>query len=571
MLAEGGPGGRCASVPPEIRAISSAYAHFACAFIAVLTAASVLWGPTPAVAAPASAEALGWSDPIQISVSTTAATPAVAAAGDRIHVFWLDRRGPTPSTGDLWHTVLSADGRRLRQAAILRSGVDTRLAAPTAASWNGRTAVAWMSRTAEGVTVEIGILDNDGSIERILRPDPEYREEAGRIALLPSPDGILYVVWSQFDRGRRQIWYVRVRPDEPGHSRPVPLVEGDAPALVVDPQPALFWWEGGGAGGFRLWTGVIDGGHLRDRRALTGAISLVAPLPVLPAVVDGAHVLLIPTLERAFSTSGRLYGMRLGSSETTPARVPLLGRTRVSDVSVASDGRTAYALWSQAVGRRQNSELHGARLVAGAQGFMDTPSRLTYTIPGSLRPAGAVLGGRIAAVWLEVAGLGEFSISFGTSASPRRHRFLLGITELDLFRPWGLLAFGALTAVSILPIALLIAAATLLPAAALLSVARMLAAPFRRMEEVLERPDVRVALLIAAAVAIQIAARGLIPGDPSTLLLVVPPLCVLLLVLTLFGGKLAGPLGRGLVAGALVLLGVMIALFPWGAAQLSQF
>lgn len=177
----------------------------------------------------------------------------------------------------------------------------------------------------------------------------------------------------------------------------------------------------------------------------------------------------------------------------------------------------------------------------------------------------------MAAVWLEVAGLGEFSISFGASAFPRRHRFLLGITELDLFRPWGLLAFAALTAVSVLPIALLIAAATLLPAAVLLSVAQMLAAPFRRIEGILERPTVRLAALIAAAVALQIVARGLIPGRPGPVLLAIPPLCAVPMTLALFGGQLAGTLGRGVAAGVLVLLGVMLALFPWGAVQLSQF
>jgi len=515
--------------------------------------------------------AIGWSDPIPLAATTAAVPPAIAVTADRVQVFWLDRRGPTASTGDLWHTVLSLDGRPVRPPARIRTGVDTRLAFPAAVSWNGRVAAAWMSRSPEGVAVEIGILDPHGNVQAILRPDPVPREEAGRIALSVSKDGTLHAAWSQFDGERRRIWYARIRADDLRSHPPVAVAAGDAPALLLTPEPSLFWWESVGAGGFRLMMGVLDTAQVSDRKALTGTISLVAPLPVLPAVVGGERIVLIPTLERAFSTSGQLYAIRLRPLESTPVRVSLLGRTRVSDVSLAQREGMAVAVWSQPVGRRQNSELYGARLLGGEQGFLDTPSRLTYTIPGSLRPAAAITAGRPAAVWLEVTGFGEFSLSFGTSAAPRRHRFLLGITELDPFRPGALLAFAALTAVSILPIALLLAAATLLPAAVLLAVAQMLVAPFRRLDTFLRRPVVRVAALIAAAVAIQIAARGLIPGRPTPLLLAVPALCLTPPVVALLAKQISGSLGRGLIVGGLVLLSAMVALFTWGAGQLSQF
>jgi hypothetical protein len=73
------------------------------------------------------------------------------------------------------------------------------------------------------------------------------------------------------------------------------------------------------------------------------------------------------------------------------------------------------------------------------------------------------------------------------------------------------------------------------------------------------------------AIAIQIAARGLIPGMPTPLLLAIPPACAAPPVVALLARRTTGPLGGALTAGGLVFLGVMIALFPWGAGQLSQF
>ena len=74
------------------------------------------------------AAALGWSDPVPIASTSAAMPPAVAVVDGRVHVFWLDRLGPTASTGDLWHAVLSSDGRVTRSPSRLRSAVDIRFA-----------------------------------------------------------------------------------------------------------------------------------------------------------------------------------------------------------------------------------------------------------------------------------------------------------------------------------------------------------------------------------------------------------------------------------------------------------
>ena len=262
--------------------------------------------------------------------------------------------------------------------------------------------------------------------------------------------------------------------------------------------------------------------------------------------------------------------MRIGTGDGLPLRVPVLGQSRVSDASLSQDDGAAVAIWSQAVGRRQNSELHAARLRGSGEAFLEPPSRLTYTIPGSLRPAAALIAGAPAAVWLEVTGFGEFSLSFGTSAAPRRHRFLLGLTELDLYRPGALLTFAALAAASVLPIALLLTATTLLPATLLLLVAQLLVTPFRRLDDLLRTPVVRVTAVLIATLAIQLVARGLIPGRPTPALLTVPLACAAPPLLLFLGRREAGTLVRGLATAGLVLFGALIALFPWGAGQLSQ-
>ena len=517
------------------------------------------------------AAALGWSDPIPIATTTAAVPPAVAVADGWIHVFWLDRRGPTASRGDLWYALLSHDGRVTRSPSILRSAVDTRLAFPVAVAWAGRVAAAWMTWTAEGVTLEMAVLDGDGSVQTFLRPDSIPREEAGRIALVPSPDGVLHAAWSQFDGAQRRIWYTRVQDAGRTHSPPVAVTAGDAPALMLDPIPRLFWWEPAGAGGFHLMTGSLDSGRLTQRRALTGTISLLYPLPVLPARLGPGSVLLMPTLERALSTAGRLYAMRVGPGDGLPPRVSVLGQTPVSDVSLAQQDGTAVAIWSQAVGRRRNSEVYAARLRSDGEAVLEPPARLTYTIPGSLKPAAALVGGAPVALWLEVTGFSEFSLSYGTSAAPRRHRFLLGITELDLYRPGALLAFAALAAASVLPIALLLTVTTILPATLFLLIAQLLATPFRRLDEILRTPVVTLAAVLLATLAIQLTVRGMIPGDPAPALIAVPLACAAPPMLVFVARQNVSAIARGLITAGLVLLGAVVALFPWGAGQLTQF
>jgi hypothetical protein len=338
---------------------------------------------------------------------------------------------------------------------------------------------------------------------------------------------------------------------------------------MLDPDPRLFWWEPAGAVGFRLLTGIVGPDGVTRRRSLTGTIALVAPLPVLPAALDTGSILLIPTLERTFSTAGRLYAMRLGGGSDPPPRMPLLGEAPVSDVAVAQGSGSPVAMWSQAVGRRQNSELFAARLGRGER-LLEPASRLTYTIPGSLKPGVVVVEDAPAAVWLEVAGFGQFSITYGTSAHPRRHRFFLAIPELDLYRPGGLLAFAVLTVISVLPIAALLMGATLLPSMLVVLMAQMIVAPFSRLDEWLRRSAGKAVVTLAVTLAIQVAGRALIPSRPDPALLAVPMVAVGLPVVVWLVRRGREDLAAGLLTAAVVLVEAVVVLFPWGAAQLTQ-
>jgi hypothetical protein len=344
---------------------------------------------------------------------------------------------------------------------------------------------------------------------------------------------------------------------------------GDAPALLVDPDTRLLWWEGEGAGDFRLMIGDLSPTGLTSRRPLTGAIALVAPVPVLPSRAGETAVVLIPTIERTFATAGRVYAIRLVQAAARAPRIPLLGRTSVADLALAEGDGIAVAVWSQPTGRRQNSELFAARLVG--EEILEAPSRITYSIPGSLKPAAAVVGGHPAAVWLEVAGFGRFSVSFATSAAPRRRQILLGITELDLFRPGPSLLFAVLTILSVLPIALLVAAVTLIAGAIVVGVGQMLVAPFRWGDHLLGRRAVKMGAVLTATMLIQIAARGLIPGHPHPLALAVPMACVGVLAVSWVSRRQAGAMAGLVAVSAAVLAAVLVALFRWGAGQLTQF
>ena len=531
--------------------------------------------------APAASQGpLGWSDPITIAATSVAVPPAVAVTGARVHVFWLDRGGPTEVAGDLWHAVLSADGRPLMPPSRLRSNVDTRLAFPVAVPWGSRAAVAWMTRASGGAILEIVLLGADGMPLAMLRAHEVPREEAGRITLATSgADGPLHVAWSQFDRGERMIWYARVVSPDPVAaerggldlvvSAPVAVTSGDAPALMLDPHPLLLWWEAEGAGAFRLMIGDLSPAGLTSRRPLTGAIALVAPLPALPSHVGQTAVILIPTIERTFSTAGRVYAVNPVQAAAAPHRTPLLGRTSVADLAVTEGDGIAVAVWSQPTGRRQNSEIHSARLLG--EEILEPPSRVTFSIPGSLKPAGAVISGHPAAVWLEVTGFGRFSVSFATSATPRRRLFLLDVAELDVYRPGPSLLFAFLTTLSILPIALLVAAVTLMAGAILVAVGQMLAAPFSRVDDLLGRRGVKMGALLVATGLIQLAARGLIPGHPHPLALAIPLASLGIPVVSWVSRQPAGAMTGLLAVSGTVLGAILVALFSWGAGQLSQF
>jgi len=79
-----------------------------------------------------------------------------------------------------------------------------------------------------------------------------------------------------------------------------------------------------------------------------------------------------------------------------------------------------------------------------------------------------------------------------------------------------------------------------------------------------------LAAAVVATAVMQVAVRGLIPGNPAPALLVLPPAIAVPAPLRLLALREVSPLGRGLPAAGLVFLGAVISLFPWGAGQLSQ-
>jgi hypothetical protein len=99
----------------------------------------------------------------------------------------------------------------------------------------------------------------------------------------------------------------------------------------------------------------------------------------------------------------------------------------------------------------------------------------------------------------------------------------------------------------------------------------MLAAPFDRMKDMLDRPPVRLGATLAGAGIIQVASRRFIPGQPHALALAVPLICLGTLVVVWASRRDPAPMPRLLALLAAVLGGAVVALFAWGAGQLSQF
>lgn len=509
-----------------------------------------------------------FSDPLPVAETTIAAPPALAGTEDVLHLFWLTRPpSAPPATGEIWHAAVSARGTVGVAPHRVASGADTRLAWPAAARAGSAVVAAWMARETDAVRLQVAFVGADGSVRAMAAPAPPG-EEGGRIAILEH-GGRVHLAWSQFSSGRREIWYLRLLPDGTPEIPARPLAEGDAPALAGGETLSLLWWRPAASGNYVLAMAEVDDDGLDRTEELTGQILLVSPIPPIPITRNDGLDVLVPTIERAFRTAGRLYLVRVRGPEVT-ARLPLSGSRVLTDVTAASAGDQATVFWVEAAGRRQNAEIFAATFEEGA-GRLAGVTRVSYTPPGSLRPAGAVVEAMPVVAWLETVDIARFRLVLATPTGARSRTFLLETPELDLRRPGTLVAFSATVAVGILPYAALLASAFGMAALVLWLLAGAVVGGFRWWQALQERPVRRLLAFFAVVLAIELPARALIPGQPGGGFLAAA------LVLPVVAAVAAGPRRpltgmTGLVAGAVVLLAQMLAvLFPWGVRQLTQF
>lgn len=502
----------------------------------------------------------GWSDPIIIADTTVAAPPALAAVADQLHLFWLD--APVRETV-LRHAVVDKLGRVLRSPADLAVNADRRFGWPVAAATNQSITVAWISRSGGVVQLMTAALDPSGAVRAPPAPAAPPGEESGRISVQASAGGV-DLVWSQFDHGARRIWYARLGPDARAVIPARVLTSGDAPALVSG--STIVWWDRVGFDTYRLMQASLTGGQLTRAQPLTGTIGLTRILPVVPVRSAAALDLLIPIVERAFGTAGRLHHIRVTSDGVSP-RVLLLPGRSISDLTISSS--SSIVAWVEAVGRRRNSEVFAAAF--GPQVRLTAPSRVSLSPSGSIRPAVSILGGQPVAAWLEVTGITRFKLLLAIP-SARRARFLMGVPELDLSRPMRLLAFGMTVTASVLPYAAILGIAFGLPTTAATILAVTVFSGFGWWRRLTSRATHRLAAMLVFIIFMQIAGRSLIPGNPPPVLLITAMAST-----GLFGlvaaryGWLRETIRLAVGVWLILFVELVVVLFPWGAAQLSQY
>lgn len=519
--------------------------------------------------ASAALSTLSFSDPIPVAETTVPAPPVLVGVEGAVHLFWLTRPpSAPPATGEVWHAAASARGTVLVAPHRIAGGADTRLAWPAAARAGSALVVAWMAREPEVVRLQVAVLDPDGTVRRITTPAPPA-EEGGRIAVLEHR-GRIHLAWSQFSAGSRRVWYARLLPDGSPDVAAQPLMDGDAPALAGGEILGLLWWSPRGAGNYALAMADVEDGRLDRVEDLTGQILLVSPVPPIPLTTPDGLDVLVPTTERAFRTAGRLYLVRVRGPGVT-ARLPLSGSRALADVTAAPDGERATVFWVEAAGRRQNAEIFAATY-EGASGRLSGVTRVTYTPPGSLRPAASTADGRPIVGWLETLDIARFRLVLATPAGARPRRFLLDTPELDLRRPGTLLAFSSSVILSVVPYAAVFASAFGLAAVALLLLAGAVLGGFGWWQALRERPAWRLLGFLAIALAIQVPARSLIPGQPGIGLLAIAGAVPAVAVPAVIGLRrvVAGMTVLAAAAGVL-LIQMLVVLFPWGVRQLTQF
>ena len=514
--------------------------------------------------APSSRE--GWSDPVFIAETTVAAPPALVIINDMVHLFWLGREGTGPVA--LRHAIVDADGRIISAPRTLAARADSRFGWPVAVAVGQQIFVAWMAREGDSVQLMTTLLRNDGTVLRPPSAVAPPAEESGRVAILSS-GGAVHIAWSQFDHGERRVWYLRVSPGGDVEVPPRAVAPGEAPALVPGPVVRMLWWSPTAIDSYRLVLADLVEGESRNLLPLTGTLLLPRAMPAIAVPSAGSLDVLLPVLERAFATTGRLYHIRLRGGEASPRR--LLPTGSMADLTGFPHGGQAAVTWSQATGRRRNSEVF-AGVFDPANGQLSPPARITYTPAGSIRPSIAKGDEWRIAAWLEVTGITRFQVAVASTRHPRMMKILLGIPELDLYRPGQALGFAVAVVASTVPYALLFSIAFTLPALGLAFLAGAVFGSFGWWERLRARRRLRLYLFLALVAGVQAIGRVVVPGSPTAAMLLMSLVGTGVVALpATWSNWFRQDLGFWTTAGSVLVAQFLIVLFPWGIQQLSQY
>lgn len=462
-------------IRPRRTALCAAAAFSAAA--ALLARAPAASGATSSPVQPGDAVLHKWSRPVAVATTGIEARPAlVLEPGGRAHLFYMDRQGEGAVVG--WAAV-EPDGGIGRGPRVVGSA-DLRAPWVAAAAAGQEIVAVWVAPSGEGMRVVLLRFRADGggaagpASRGGLHGPPA--DDAGPIALAASADGV-HALWSQASGGRRLIWYLG-----PRMTSAAPVGPGDAPGLSVGPEgPVGVWWERTGFDTYRLVAVRLDGRASRDSRPgglapasvqpLTGnlATSVLEPPAVAHDAAGRLHAIYGTTLRGLGPAVSRLTALQLDAPGTPARRGFAAASPWAAQPAAIAWRRGIAAAWAdQRSGRSRNLEIYAAFTDEG----LTTEQRLTYSLRSSLRPALAAAGEVLTVAWLEVLPDGKFELSLATTARPSRRLFLMGIPELDLYRPGGAAAFALTALLGALPYAAMMALATGLLTGAVLAVGR---------------------------------------------------------------------------------------------------
>ena len=469
----------------------------------VVTLACGFAAAAPPEPAPAD---LGWSRPVSIATTAVEARPAlVVDARDRIHVFVIDREA---GGGIVRWITTGLDGQIVGEPRTL-GAADLRARTLAAALDGPHIRIAWVAPSGDEMRVVSARVSDATVIAPQTLSDPV--EDAGPVSMAPSAGA--HVVWSQATAGRHSVWY-----KGPGQS-PLEVAQGDAPAISMDSAaPWIVWWQRAGFDTYRLVAASPPSGN-PSISTLTGNLA-TSRLHAPAAAHDGTgrlHVM-FGTEQRGFGpVVGRLFILDVGlDGKPSPRRPVAPGSPFAAAASAAPwRGMTAFAWTDLRSGRSRNPEIY----VGVDVGRVLAERRLTYSLTASAQPVlVAGPGAALTAAWLEVAPGGRFAVHLASTARPAPRHFLLGIPELDVYRPGEAAAFAVTVLIGTIPYALLITLATALLTGASAVVSRAIFGDSRAWSWLLAS-EVRVGVaVLALALACHEAVTalfGLIPSAPT--------------------------------------------------------